>query len=214
MSAFLWKHGLSYVSAPKVACTSLKHLFFEIENGRPWQSFAANGKRYYIHRFYPGLPFADLPHERIGEHQRLCAVRDPVTRILSCYANRVVHHRDLQRRPFTEEMCAAGLSREPSLESFTLNLETYCQHFSSIRQHARPLVHFLGHDPSWYHGIYPLRALEDFRAHVEAVVGHAPALGHRQTGGPKLSPEDLGEKARRHIEAIYAEDYAIWGRWL
>lgn len=214
MSAFLWDHKLTYVSAPKVACTSLKHLFFEIENGRAWKTFIANGKPHYIHRFYSAMAFEDLPHARIADHERLCAVRDPVARLLSCYANRVIHHRDLHRRPFNDEMHAAGLSRDPTLEDFVAKLGLYRQHFPAVGHHSRPLVEFLGRDPSWYHGVYPLHALEDLRAHVRRVVGHAPALGHRQTGGPKLKADDLGASARRFVEDYYAEDYEIWGQWL
>ena len=214
MTVFLWKHALTYVSAPKVACTSLKHLFFEIENGRPFVPFQANAKNYSVHRFYPGRPFADLPHADIADHERLCAVRDPVTRLLSCYSNRVVHHQQLHRRRFTEEMQAAGLRRDPRLAEFIDRIDLYRRHFPAVAHHTRPLVDLLGRDPSWYHGIYPLRALDDFRAHVARVVGHAPALRHLQSEGPNLTPGDLSTQARRRIEALYAEDYAIWGRWL
>ena len=213
MSVFLWQHRLSYVSAPKVACTSLKHLFFEIENGYPFRPFLANAERYQIHRFYPGRAFADLPHAHIVDHVRLCAVRDPVERLLSCYANRVVHHRQLHRRRFTEAMRAAGLKRDPSLEDFVAKLDLYRRHFPALGHHSRPIVDFLGRDPGWYHGIYPLRALAGFRAHVEHVVGVAPALRHLQADGPKFSSEDLSTLMRRRIEACYAEDYEIWGRW-
>ena len=211
MTAFLWKHALSYVSAPKVACTSLKHMFFEIENGRRFEPFSANGEMHYIHRFYPAMAFEELPHARLKDHQRLCAVRDPLARVLSCYANRVVHHRQLHLRRFTEEMRAAGLKRDPTLEEFVARLDLYRQHFPALGHHLCPLVDFLGRDPSWYHGVYPLRALEDLRAHVCRVVGSVPALRHLQTGGPKIGPEELSRQARGRIEELYAEDYGIWG---
>ena len=77
MSVFLWKKNLTYVSIPKVACTSIKHMFFEIENGRPFQPFKISGQFWHIHNFYRGYAFEDLPHPRIADHRRLTVVRDP-----------------------------------------------------------------------------------------------------------------------------------------
>ena len=45
MPVILDDHKLSYFFVPKVACTSLKYMFFQFENGRRFQRFQANGKR-------------------------------------------------------------------------------------------------------------------------------------------------------------------------
>ncbi len=83
MTVFLWKHKLSYIAVPKVACTSVKAMLFEVENGRPFQRCVANGKVFHVHLYYPTLQFTDLPRARIADHARFALVRDPIGRFLS-----------------------------------------------------------------------------------------------------------------------------------
>jgi hypothetical protein len=53
MTVILGKHKLSYILVPKVACTSLKAFFFEVENGLPFRDFRTSGRPWWIHQFYP-----------------------------------------------------------------------------------------------------------------------------------------------------------------
>ena len=43
MPVILPDHKLSYFFVPKVACTSLKYMFYEVENGRRFEPFRING---------------------------------------------------------------------------------------------------------------------------------------------------------------------------
>jgi len=212
VTAFLWKHNLTYVSAPKVACTSLKHMFFEIENGFRFRRFYANGKMKHIHgAVYPGYEFDTLPHARIASHVRLTVVRDPVKRLLSCYSNRVIHFRELGAKAIAPEFRERGATPDPSLEEFVDKLELYCAASRMIRRHSLPLVQILGPDPSYYERVYSIDDLEALRGRVAQIVGEAPEIRRLQTGGPKLSVEDLDPARRRRVEAFYAEDYATYG---
>lgn len=98
MAAILDDHKLFYASVPKVACSSVKRMFYEIENGVAFDKIVANGKRYYVHHFYPGILRNTYPEARIADYRRLCLVRDPIKRFLSAYGNRVVFHRELTPR--------------------------------------------------------------------------------------------------------------------
>lgn len=55
MTVHLWDHKLTYVAVPKVACTSVKHAFFQIGNGRAFEDYVANGRYVHIHTLYPTL---------------------------------------------------------------------------------------------------------------------------------------------------------------
>lgn len=212
MTVFLWDHKLTYVAVPKVACTSLKHMFFEIENGFPFRSYAANGTRKHIHNAcYPSVTFDRLPHERIADHLRLTLVRDPVQRFLSAYGNRVVALRELSGKQAGVRLRKAGLRPNPSLSEFVDRLEDYRAASASIAHHTDPLTCFLGGDPGYFAEIYNLRNIETFRQRIEAAVGRPVAIPRLQTGGPKLSPDDLSADERRKVEAFYAEDYEVYG---
>ena len=212
MTVFLWQHALTYVSAPKVACTSLKHMFFEIENGFRFRRFHANGALQHIHNAaYPGYDFNALPHERIAGHVRLTVVRDPVRRFLSCYGNRVRHHRDLAPERIKPKFRGRGATPDPSLEEFADKLELYREASGLIRRHTLPLVDILGRDPCYYEGVYSIGTLDAFRRRVVEITGRDVELQHLQTAGLKISPDDLSAAARRRIEAFYADDYATYG---
>lgn len=214
MTVFLWEKKLTYVSAPKVACTSLKHMFFEIENGFRFTPFHANGQMKHIHNtVYPGKVFENLPHKRIADHTRLCVVRDPLKRFLSCYSNRVVHHGELGPKRIPQAFKDRGALPNPTLKQFIDRFEIYHEAAQTIRNHSRPFVNILGRDPGYFHGIYRIEEIEVFRGRVAEIVGGEPVLRRHQTGGPKLSPDDLTAAEVRKIRALYEEDYDIFGRF-
>jgi hypothetical protein len=65
MGCHLDRYGLSYFPVPKCACSSLKAFFFELENGRPFQNYRANGKVIHIHHVYRTLPFETTRHRPV-----------------------------------------------------------------------------------------------------------------------------------------------------
>lgn len=213
MSVFLWKKGLTYVSIPKVACTSIKHMFFEVENGRPFQPFKCSGQFWHIHHFYRGYAFSDLPHPRIADHRRLTVVRDPLQRVLSCYSNRVIHHRKLAEPKALAAMATAGLNPTPDLAEFLDRFEAYRGVSQDVLHHSRPQVWSIGSDPAFYHRVYGLRDLPTFVADVGAHLGQQLLLGRHQSEGPKFSTDDITAPQRARLMDFFAEDYRIWGQY-
>ena len=214
MTVILDAHQLSYVAVPKIACTSIKTMFFAIENGFAFRTFKASGRGWHIHNFYPSLDFDALPAERMAAHQRLAVLRDPVRRLLSCYSNRVVHHRELSRPKAGRRLVRADLPFNPDLSTFVRHLADYRREVPSIDHHARPMVDYLGRDPGFYTGLYRMETLDAFVADVARITGTEPRLQRLQTGGPKIDPDSLTAEDRRRLEEHYAEDYACFGSLL
>lgn len=213
MTVFLWDHKLTYVSIPKVACTSLKHMFFEVENDRPFATFSTNGKSYHIHQFYKGLDFSELPTNKIADHIRMTVLRDPVRRLLSCYSNRVLHHKELSRAKAGPKLSKAGLQPNPDLALFLDRIEEYCAAVGSIGHHARPMVDIIGRDPGYFDHIYPIERIGDFAKTAGKIIGKPLTVPHKQTGGPKLNVSDLTPAQIAGIRRRYGEDYDIWGKY-
>lgn len=214
MTVILDDHKLTYVAVPKIACTSIKTMFFEVENGFAFRMFRASGRQWHIHNFYPSVAFDTLPLERMAEHRRLAVLRDPVRRLLSCYGNRVVHHRELSRAKAGRRLARADLPLDPDLPTFVRNLAEYRRAVPSIDHHARPMVDYMGRDPDFYAGLFRMEALSDFTAEVARITGVQPALARLQTGGPKIDADSLDARDRRLLEEHYAEDYACYGSLL
>jgi len=201
------KHAISYAPVPKAACTSLKLMFFELENGFAFRNMTRNGRMFHIHTFYPSTLFNASAAKAAAGHWRIAVTRDPVARLLSAYANRAVFYRELRRERLTAEAVAEGATPDPDLEGFIDRLEVYRAHSTSIRHHTDPQHLFLGRDPAFYHRLYQMRELSDLVRDVSMRAGKALALPHAQTGGPKLGAGMLGAGALRKLRDFYAEDY-------
>lgn len=211
MTVILAEHKLSYVPVPKVACTSLKAMFFEIENGFAFQPFSTSGRKWWIHDFFRSIPFSDQPTEKMADHVRMAVVRDPVKRLLSCYGNRVVHHQELSKHKAFKQLSEADLPFSPDLSTFVRLLPRYYAAVRSIRHHAMPMVDYLGRDPQFYTHLYRIEETADMARDVERITGKKATLAHRQNGGPKIGVDALSEEEIALLKDFYAEDYAVFG---
>ena len=214
MTAILAKSKFAYVSVPKVACTSIKHFIYEVENGRPFEPFVANEQKRQVHNLYPGKLFSDLPMKRLEQCDCYAVVRDPVARFLSCFSNRVVFHKELSDKHLPEEAIAEGLEPDPDIHTFVRDFQKYRKHVRSIRWHSRTLVSSLGGDPSLYAQIFNMSALSEFEALMQKYFDVGFGLGRFQTGGPKLKPEDLSAVEIESIRDFYAIDYTTFAAYL
>ncbi|MEL7188098.1 MAG: sulfotransferase family 2 domain-containing protein [Pseudomonadota bacterium] len=212
MTVILKQHKLFCANVPKVACTSIKRMFFEIENGFPFQPYRANGHVWHIHAFYKGVLRRDFPESAIAQYRRLAVVRHPIKRFLSAYSNRVVHHKEISESAVRK---LGGFKRPPAspdLGEFVDRFETY-QKIQSIGWHCRPMVDFLGHDPNYYQGLYGIHQIDEFLDDVANSVGKRYEVGRYQTGGPKFSPSDLTAKQTAKLEKFYAADYKAFSQY-
>jgi len=212
MTVILAKHKLSYIPVPKVACTSLKTMFFEVENGFQFRDFRASDRAWYIHHFYPSIPFGDQKLQRMAGHTVMAVVRDPVKRLLSCYSNRVMHHKELSEKKSGAVLKAADLPCDPDLSTFVRRLPEYCAAVASIWHHAMPMVEYLGRDPQLYTHIYPIEDTATLQADVERITGIKAPLGRLQTKGPKIGPGTLSAQEFSMLKDFYAEDYTHYGK--
>jgi hypothetical protein len=212
MCVILGKHKFFYGSVPKVACTSIKHMFFEFENNFPFKPYTINGRKMHIHNAaYKGLLREKYPDARIADFHRVTLVRDPVKRFLSAYANRVVFHKELSAKKSKAKLDALGLISDPDLGLFVEHLAEYTKAHYSIYHHTRPISDFLGQDAAYFSKIYPMEELSQFVSDASNHLGAELSIGHRQTGGPKISAADLTAGQISKIKDFYAADYVAFG---
>ena len=211
MSVILDSLAFAYVAVPKVACTSIKTMMFEVENGFPFPSFTASGRAWWIHDFYRSIPFSELPKDRIASYRRVAVLRDPVQRLLSCYGNRVVHNRELSREKARRPLRDAGLPFDPDLSTFVAHLEGYMQAVASIHHHARPMVDYLGDDAGYYTRLYRMRELGALVDDIQTLTGRRFELQRLQRGGPSIPEDALSAAETARLRTFYAADYDAYG---
>lgn len=207
---YLPEQQLLYIPIPKNACTSIKHALHEIEFGTRFDSDLPEFSNYREHHeYYKKRPAAFTSVESLKSRTdvfRFALVREPVKRLISCYRNRVVDLGDLKSSLIILEH--EGLSPEPDLNTFVLNLEEYRKANKNIEHHSRPQARFLGGTTEYLDRIYTMDEMPQL---VEMLKEYSPGLEmrKRKTGGTEVSLADLSEEALKEAVRFYREDYEL-----
>jgi len=223
MSAILQSYNLAYISAPKCACTSIKELIFRIENNCDFNKvrdqkgairLQINGKRHYIHNFYPTIAYEEQPLHLLAKLRCFCVVRNPLDRIVSCYWNRVIRYGELN----PEKICNLEIDApaNPNLNEFVIHLDQY-RKSPQINHHSLPLTHFLGNKPDGYTKIFNLKNINQLPKYLKQYFGKTRKLFHLQA---KISESQsntaidmLTAKATQQIRDQYSDDFKYYARY-
>ncbi len=199
-----------YFPVPKVACTSIKTGILQHNDPTKYATVIDPNVPLHVHMVYTSNRFKPwIARIKWPNSEWFCMVRDPIKRAVSGYRNRILHQHDLEKTPIAE-FEKADLSRDPDMNSFFCNLEAYSKLNDDVFHHFSPHCYFLGNKPERFAHIFKLSEMEKFTQLV-ADAGVALQIPHEQTGGPKVSVDDLSADARAALERFYAKDYRIWG---
>ncbi|MEM9049032.1 MAG: sulfotransferase family 2 domain-containing protein [Pseudomonadota bacterium] len=205
MTAVIEAHKLAYFSIPKVASTSLKELFYQIQHGR---LFTKERRGVHFEAFRTE-PFYRMDRERLNGFTRIAVVRDPIKRILSCYTNRVLQTRRLSAEQI--DLVAAerlGVSPDPGIRKFILHLDQYRALSSSIRNHTQPTAMFLGPDLGYFHKVYRIEELDELVGFLQEQTGLALTLPREMTSEKKIDFAELTPNCQDRLREYCAADYA------
>lgn len=195
--------------SPKGAGTSIRAFLFQLENGYPFRPFLVEGKEHTANDLLRNKGFSRVDHERIADWRRFAVVRDPVRRFLSGYSNRVIHYRELSEENAGEELKRRNLVPDPDIDTFVKNLRAYGKAQKQIRRHVMAQDHWLGTDKSYYERVFPIEEIGALQDEMNAIHGTSFEFPREQTGGPKMSFDDLSEEARAGVVA-HVSDSAIF----
>jgi len=192
------RHGVAYFPMRKVASTSVKAALQE--------AFDGPGE----YRATAGVPMSARQKRLAQGCHVFTIVRDPISRLLSCYGNRVCHHRDLTAGLADRMLLRlSGLDPDPDIDTFFLNLAGYRRINDKVRRHSRLQIVSLGSDLGFFDAIYRISELDRLAQDLTDRTGRPVAFGRKQTGGPKFSFSDLSRPAQEALLAFAAEDYAL-----
>jgi hypothetical protein len=199
-----------YVATPKVACTAIKHTLQQVEmNGT--LSYRRYGEEHFP-ALSPLLAPLDDPQvyfdaTRSDDWFRFTFVRNPFSRILSCYLDKIVRHIP-ERNRLLPELGLDPATGVPSFKEF-LNaignqpVEQHDFHWALQSWLTRP-------ETMHYHFIGRLERFEaDFR-HVCDAIGISPdmpAVRHSTNATEQLA-SFYGVEEIELVRTIYADDFA------
>ncbi len=209
----------AYMALPKAGCSTIKRSLATVDpefaqKAAEFPEFAADEDRdalvhnvYKTRRFWPAT-WAKYDHG----WWRFCIVRDPVDRLLSCYADLVVKRRDLYksrrlRRGLIDLPC------DPDPDYFFQNIMAYSKAASTIRHHSASARWFLGPGLQDFDDIYPIERMSDCIEAISSRSGVPLQYRHENKSGRGLELADLKPSTRKVLRKFLANDYAVLSRW-
>ena len=207
MPAISSRYKLAFFDTPKVASTSLKHVIYRLDHDQEF--VPGQGGFRHIHQVYPTVKFDPDQLEQTAGYWRFAVVRDPVSRIVSAYKNRVVRDRELQKS-WRSRLRARlhGLKPQPSLEEFCLQLPRYRKH-RGTGHHTALISEFLGPDLGLYDAVFRLEDTRAVAQEIEQRTGQDVHLRHdkkERTSGDTLN---LSKPAFDALLAYTQDEYAM-----
>lgn len=208
------EHKIVYYSIPKVACSSQKLAHYRLLHGKPFAREDTGGKG--IHDIY-GSPKFDLGEHRVlrkAGYWSYAIVRDPIERLISAYANKVIDAdvitvRAAKEKSALKRLEANGLPSKPDLETFALNLETYRRICPEIRQHTRHYHYFLGRNLKVFSVIFPIEDMQKLRRALSRRTGQTQPVRHTNKSGSKELLTQMSETAFEAFLEFSEPDYKL-----
>lgn len=132
---------------------------------------------------------------------KVAIVRDPISRILSCYADRVL----IKNRKNVKENVT-------DWDYFINNLQKIQEEYKDIWHHSYPQVNRLGRDPSIYDKIFNTKNLNnEFPKFIGELYNTKIPSIHTKSSGSIKNKINLTDKHLELIKEFYKEDYKYYG---
>jgi Sulfotransferase family len=213
---------LAYFDVPKVACTSLKTLFWEIETGRPFPSRAYSGllRRLLMRLGYrpPGIHrepnyetrsfFAAQPVP--AGYETMVVIRDPIDRLYSAWKDK--GSADVLRRNGGElDLRNEGLPVQPEFGTYVERLSHYREVSRPVRTHTHPLAWHLGPRLDAFDHVFRIEELGSLAEFLSRRLGRPVRVPHLERTKAPVAVGKLNPIQVEALSSIVAPDYAWLG---
>jgi len=202
---------LAYFPVPKVASSSVKQMFYELEFGKKHVLKTGSVHLRGIHNsYFRTRDFYALDLDFYQGFSRLAVIRDPAERILSAYHNRVEQLGELSEENIDMDLARAlNLKPNPQRHLFFKDIDKYRLLSASVRHHTDPFTRYLGHDLNYYTDVYKMDQLGQLAEQISRLFGREITIDHHNKGSGRAKFRWLGSKARKNLLTYCAGDYAL-----
>ena len=135
-------------------------------------------------------------------------VRDPISRFLSGYGNRIIHARALERHGnVIGRLQTEKLPILPDIGFFVDNMERYLDISPYVRNHLAPQCSVIGGIFDKINKIYPISRVHEIPEFFSKERGLHISLPHEQSAGPKFTLSHLSRQQVDKLVDFYKDDY-------
>lgn len=184
-----------YYPVPKNASSTLREVFFEIDNGFPFRPFEINGRRidlFWLYRNQETFKAVSAP----AGFESIAVVRDPVKRFVSFYKWAV-----------TDNNC--NFERVIEINEFVRDFETHLKSSPKVRFHLAPQITFIGKDLGFFDRVFQLEILRDLEEYLSKRAGVPVRLPISNPSATVKPSSTLSDASIRRIMDLYHEDYRL-----
>ena len=214
---------LYYYDVPKIACTSLKTLFRNLDvpkSVRAQYALKTTVAR-VVNRFgVIKLPVAPSIHQIPGYqakswkvaapppsgYETLVVIRDPVLRIHSAWKNKV-RQSVFSHRDELEDLANEGLSPNPDFGTFINFFEQYRTISRAARVHTYPYSWHLGEDLGFFDHVFKLEELKDLISFLSEKAGKELSVPYKNKAERDGREDRLNSCQIEKLRLITADEY-------
>jgi hypothetical protein len=183
-----------YFPAPKNASSSLRELFFELDNGFAFRKFEINGDPvdlFWLYKNQEGFKPQPIP----DGYESIAVVRDPIERFLSFFKWGIL-----------DGNCAIDgvLTVNQLVEDFErLKMSP------KARFHLAPQIVFLGADLSYFGRVFTVERLDELTSYLSERAGKTITLPKTNVSPGAGRKPELNNSLVEKLHKIYRADYEL-----
>jgi hypothetical protein len=213
MAAISHRHRVVYFPIPKIATSSLKQLIYHLDAGRPYDRRVRRELGVPVHKMYPHQ-LKERWYPYFPAYTSIVVVRDPITRLLSAYAERILETDALtKQRDLPARLTRKRLSAKPSLDEFVENIEAYRDLSGAVRNHTMPQSDHVGTFGTKITHRLPIERIGEVPDIIRQATGVKVSLPHARASGLKPKPSNLSPRHFDKLVKLYEADYEMLGEF-
>lgn len=206
------KSKLLYFPIPKVACTSIKNIFFKLEFGLSINEFRSKRPGFRLHNHWPSVAFEVSRNNVKKGFQKIAVMREPKKRFFSGFNEKVLT-KNLLKRNFLSLCNELKLNTNPSIDEFILNFERYCK-IPDINHHFLPMSFFLGKDLNYFDFIFSLENIKEFEEFMSERLKQKIIVPKFNSHKNKINFNEISSEAENRLEEILRQDNILFQQYL
>lgn len=198
-------HKIAYMPVPKAACSSVKAALAVVDPDVEVDFSAIAKDDDAAHSIYQTMRFRPHRWKMYEGWWRFTVVRDPLSRLLSVYSDRVDGRRELFNSPKIRKQ--SKLPPDPDADFFFQNIEEYKQLASVVKHHALPVRLFIGPKPLKYDRIFTVAQIPELEGELSRICKTDVVVPRFNASKKKLDFNTLNPRTQSFLADFLQEEY-------
>ena len=206
------KLKLVYFSIPKIACSSIKRMFFELEYGLSIDELKSKRPGFTVHQHWQSVAFKVSKKSMKEGFQKIAVLREPKKRFFSGFNEKVLT-KNLLKKKFLSLCNELKLNTNPSCDEFIFNLEKY-RSIPVINHHFKAMSFYVGNDLNYFDFVFSLENIKKFEEFMSERLQQKILLPKINSHKKKFNFDKISSESKNKLEEILYQDNILYQQYL